>query len=201
MFSGIVSRLGVVVAREPCDFGQRLAVEAGGWDYHPAPGDSIAVNGCCLTFTGSSGGGAGTLGFDVVRQTIETTTLGGLRPGDAVNLEHAVTPETLLGGHLVQGHVDGVGEVGRVTADATERRLRIEPPADLREFIIDKGSIAVDGVSLTVAGVEDEWFEVALIPTTIERTTLGGLAKGGRVNLETDCVVKTVVSWLKRQQA
>ena len=195
MFSGIVQRRGMVVAVEPCDFGQALDIDAGGWDYRPSPGDSIAVNGCCLTVAGTTGG---VLRFDVIRQTLDMTTLGSLAVGDGVNIEPAVTPQTLLSGHLVQGHVDGVGVVRQVTANESERRLRLEPPPALMEYIVDKGSIAVDGVALTVAELGDTWFDVALIPTTIEQTTLGEVDEGHRVNLETDCIVKTVVSWLKR---
>lgn len=197
MFCGIVQQLGVVAACEPCQFGQTLYVDPAGWEHHAAPGDSIAVNGCCLTAT-HPGDREGELRFDVIRQTLQMTTLGGLGTGDRVNLEPAVTPQTMLSGHLVQGHIDGVGVVREVTADADERRLRIEPPPPLVEYIVDKGSIAIDGVSMTVAGLGETWFEVALIPTTIEMTTLGIVGEGDRVNLETDYVVKTVVSWLKR---
>lgn len=204
MFSGIVQQLGIVAARQPNSFGQRLRIDPRGWSHHPAPGESIAVNGCCLTVTArppsEAGGRSGQFGFDVIRQTMEITTLGGLAEGAEVNLEAAVTPATLLGGHVVQGHVDGVGVVRGITTGESERRLRIEPPAELTEFIVDKGSIAVDGVSLTVAAVDDAWFEVALIPTTIEKTTLGRLEEGDRVNLETDYLVKAVVSWLKKNQ-
>ncbi len=195
MFTGIVQQRGEVIAVEPCDFGQALDIDTGGWDHHPSPGDSIAVNGCCLTVARDAGQG---LRFDVIRQTLEMTTLGSLVVGAGVNLEPAVTPRTLLSGHLVQGHVDGVGVVRGVTDTKSERRLRLEPPVALLEYIVDKGSIAVDGVSLTVASLGDAWFEVALIPTTIEQTTLGAVDVGDRVNLETDCIAKTVVSWLKR---
>jgi riboflavin synthase alpha subunit len=142
----------------------------------------------------------GRLRFDVIQQTLRMTTLGGLQAGDRVNLEPAVTPSTMLSGHIVQGHVDGVGLVRAVTNLPSERRLRIEPPAHLMEYIVDKGSIAADGVSMTLAERGDSWFELALIPTTIEKTTLGIVGQGDRVNLEADCVVKTVVSWLKEKK-
>lgn len=200
MFSGIVRRLGVVVAREPRDFGQWLQVDPGPWDHRTAAGESIAINGCCLTVTGHDGpaAGRGDLCFDVIRQTLNSTTLGDLHPGDRVNVEPAVTPATMLSGHLVQGHVDGVGTITRVAVDEADERLRVEPPAGLAEYIIEKGSIAINGVSLTVAEVGEEWFEVALIPTTIRETNLGAVKQGDRVNLETDYVVKTIVSWLRR---
>ena len=181
---------------EPCDFGQSLDIEPGDWDHRPACGDSISVNGCCLTVARTAA--TGRLGFDVIRQTLGVTTLGGLAAGTPVNLEPAVTPQTMLSGHIVQGHVDGVGAVARVTAEAGERRVRIEPPPALMEFVVDKGSIAIDGVSLTVAALGDSWFEVALIPTTIDLTTLGRLAQGDTVNIEADYIVKAVVSWLKK---
>jgi riboflavin synthase len=200
MFSGIVEQLGVVTACEPCEFGAVLYVDPEGWSHHPAAGDSISVNGCCLTMT-DPGERRGGLRFDVIRQTLRLTTLGDLGPGDRVNLEPAVTPATMLSGHIVQGHIDGVGAVRSVTDLPTERRLRIEPPLPLMEYIVDKGSIAADGVSMTVAEVGETWFEMALIPTTIARTTLGIVGEGGRVNLEADCVVKTVVSWLRNFHA
>ena len=200
MFSGIVQHLGLVVAVRSCDFGQAIHIDPGGWEHCPSPGDSISVNGCCLTMTRPDPELAGErlLRFDVIQQTLSVTTLGDLRVGDPVNLEPAVTASTMLSGHVVQGHIDGVGVLRRVVAGAEERRHRIEPPPALMEYIVDKGSIAVDGVSLTVAGLGPTWFEVALIPTTIEITNLGGLQEGARVNLETDYVAKIVVSWLKR---
>jgi riboflavin synthase len=196
MFSGIVQQLGVVTACEPVEFGAVLYVDPAGWSHQPAEGDSVSVNGCCLTMT-DPGPRRGQLRFDVIRQTLRMTTLGDLEAGSRVNLEPAVTPATMLSGHIVQGHVDGVGVVRGVTNLPSERRLRIEPPGALMEYFVDKGSVAADGVSMTVADVGDTWFELALIPTTIERTTLGIVGEGDRVNLEADCVVKTVVSWLK----
>ncbi len=197
MFTGIVRRVGVVVASGPAPFGRTLVLDPGDWEHRPRPGDSVAVNGCCLTATGDGG----PLRFDVIRQTLDVTALGDLRAGDLVNLESPVTPATPLGGHLVQGHIDGAGTVTEVVATPSERRLRIALPEALRDLVVDKGSIAVDGVSLTVAALAGTWFEVALIPTTIRCTSLGRLEKGRRVNLETDYVVKSVVSWLKRQGA
>lgn len=203
MFSGIVQQLGTVIAADSARCGRVLLVDPGRWDRHPAPGESVAVNGCCLTVTdpaaGETAGRGKCLRFDLIRQTLEATTLGELGAADVVNLEAAMTPTDLFGGHLVQGHVDGVGLVRRVE-DAGERRLIIEPPLALMEYIVERGSIALDGVSLTVAALGASEFDVALIPTTIQRTTLGGLRAGSRVNLETDYLVKAVVNWLRRQE-
>ncbi len=199
MFTGIVQHLGEVAAVTRCAAGQALHIDTRGWGTQPAPGDSVAVNGCCLTVTDEAAG-VSTLRFDVVPQTLRTTTLGGLAVGDKVNLEPAVTAATLMSGHLVQGHVDGVALVRSVTTDGSERRLRIEPSSELAAFIVDKGSIAVDGVSLTVAAVGDAWFEVALIPTTLDLTNLAALREGGQVNIEVDYVAKIVVSWMRRKE-
>ncbi|MCZ6542820.1 MAG: riboflavin synthase [Planctomycetota bacterium] len=209
MFSGIVEHRGVVGAVEPCDSGRTLAIDPCGWGRNPAPGDSIAVNGCCLTVTApctaarlnAASSGGGWLRFDVIRQTLGTTTLGDLGVGDPVNLESAITPTTLLSGHLVQGHIDGIGAVCRVWNEATQQRLRIEPPSELLDFIVDRGAIAVDGVSLTVATLGESWFEIALIPTTTRTTVLGRLQPGDSVNLETDYLVKTIVHWLRRRES
>lgn len=196
VFTGIVQHMGRVEGLETVEHGRVLSVDASGWGYRPQPGDSISVSGCCLTLNGPPDGGR--LGFDVVPQTLEVTTLGDVKAGDLVNLEPALTASSLMGGHIVQGHVDGVGVVRRV-ARAPERRLRVEAAPALLEYILDKGSIALEGVSLTVAGRGPEWFEVALVPTTIQRTTLGNLGEGARVNLETDYLVKAVVSYLRGQ--
>jgi len=193
MFTGIVQHLGRVAAFDRNDFGARLRVDPCGWQHRPSHGESIAVNGCCLTVAGSS------FEFDVIRQTLEVTALVRLAVGDRVNLEHAVTPTTMLGGHIVQGHVDGVGLVSRVVSDPTQWRLRITPPVLLMEEIVEKGSVAVSGVSLTVAATGADWFEVALIPTTLELTNLGLLKVGDVVNLETDYIAKVVVNYLRRR--
>ena len=209
MFTGIVQHLGQVSRVRTTDIGRRLSIDSRGWQHQPTPGESIAINGCCLTATspedgspdghGPSAGGDGLLHFDVVQQTLKMTTLGELGVGDPVNLEPAVTATTLLGGHVVQGHIDGVGVVSAVESAGDDRRVRIEPPPQLMDYIVAQGSIAVDGVSLTVAQIGESFFEVALIPTTCKLTTLGGVEQGRRVNLETDYLVKTVVHWLRRQ--
>jgi riboflavin synthase len=197
MFTGLVQHLGTVDAVEETAHGAALTVDTGGWGYAPEGGASVAVNGCCLTVTGVEGAA---FRFDVVPQTLRVTTLGGLRAGDPVNLEHAVTAATLLGGHVVQGHVDGVGTITTVDRADGEWRVRVEPPEALMDFIVDRGSIAVDGVSLTLAAVGPSHFDVALIPETLERTTLGRAEPGGAVNIETDYLAKTVVHWLQRQR-
>ncbi len=204
MFTGIVQQLGVVGAIQTTDFGRRLGIESRGWPHQPAAGGSISVNGCCLTIPAPTDHREPSriddlLRFDVIHQTLGLTTLGELAVGDPVNLEPAVTATTLLGGHGVQGHLAGVGVVGAVDTAGSDPRLRIEPPPELMEYIIPRGSIAVDGVSLTVAEVGESFFEVAQIPTTLDLTTLRPAQPGQRVNLETDYLVKAVVHWLRRQ--
>lgn len=195
MFTGIVQHQGEVAAVKRSATGQTLHIDARGWHAHPDPGDSVAVNGCCLTVTPPGGS---SLVFDVVPQTLRTTTLGRLAVGDRVNLEPAVTAATLMSGHIVQGHVDGVATVRSAATADGEHRVRIVPPPELAELIVDKGSVAVDGVSLTVAAVGEGWFEVALIPTTLEMTNLSALREGAFVNLEADYVAKIVASLLKK---
>lgn len=197
MFTGIVQQLGEVADVQPNDFGIVLRIDSRKWGHVPAAGDSIAVNGCCLTATPDE---EGLFRFDVIRQTLEVTTLGGLVVGDLVNLEHAVTPTTMLGGHIVQGHIDGMGLVIRIVDRESERRLRIEPPPELMDCIVERGSIALDGTSMTLAAVRENDFEVALIPTTLEMTTLGRMAEGDRINIETDYIAKTVVNWMRRMK-
>src|SRR5918995_5367840 len=176
MFTGIVQALGRVRSFED----GRLVVERGPVD--AAIGDSVAVNGVCLTVVER---GEGTLAFDVVPETVSRT-----RPfGDAVNLEPSLRAGDPLGGHVVQGHVDGVGRVRALGADG---RLVVEAPAEILAYVVEKGSIAVDGVSLTVAWVHRDAFEVALVPHTLEVTTLGSLREGDAVNLEVDVLAKYV---------
>jgi riboflavin synthase alpha subunit len=199
MFTGLIQHCGEVAAADSADAGMRLLVRIDGWSHTPALGESIAVNGSCLTMAEIS---EHALRFDVIPQTLRVTTLGDLRPGDRVNLEHAATPTTMLGGHIVQGHIDGVGIVQRVIRDGSEHRLVIQPldtTAAMR-LIVDKGSIAVSGVSLTVASVAADRFEVALIPTTLALTNLGWLREGARINLEYDYIAKIVANWLERSR-
>ncbi len=204
MFTGIVQVCGRVAGTRPQASGLRLDIDRPTWACAPpAHGDSICVSGVCLTV---AGGDDRVLSFDVVSETLTKTTLGSLGVGGAVNLEPAVTPATPLGGHFVQGHVDAMGVVSRVQRNGGECRMRFEPldsgmadQADsVLEAVVPKGSVTIDGVSLTVAGVDRSGFEVALIPTTLERTTLGSLKQGGRVNIETDMISRTIVHWLSR---
>jgi len=188
MFTGIVARIGEVLAVEPLAGDLRLVIACGAELLDGvAVGDSIAVNGCCLTATGLD---AGRFAADASRETLACTTLGGWEVGTRVNLERALTLATPLGGHLVSGHVDGVGEVLAIRQDARAQRFSLRAPHDLSRFIATKGSITVDGVSLTVNAVAGDRFEVAIIPHTMERTVIAGYAVGTRVNLEVDLIAR-----------
>lgn len=204
MFTGLIQRVGVVAARRESTAGARIEIDTLGWGHTPRRGDSIAVSGCCLTVAEDPASHGGRLAFDVVPQSLRLTTIGRLEQGSRVNLEHSATPQTLLGGHIVQGHVDGLGEVLRVLrpqdpGSGGEWRTRVGVPGDLIEYMTPKGSVALEGVSLTLAEVDpgEAWFEVALIPTTLEETTLGELAPGDPVNIEADTIAKTVVHHLR----
>jgi len=197
MFTGIIRGKGRIADVHSTALGVRLTIAAEGIPAC-APGESISVNGCCLTLL--EGADPGRLEFDVIPETLRCTTLGSLGAGDEVNLEPAVTAATMLSGHIVQGHVDGVGLAARRGGDAGgDVAVRIHPPASLMASILLKGSVAVDGVSLTVSDVGDDWFEVALIPETLARTTLARIDSAPRpVNIEVDYLVKAVVSYLER---
>lgn len=197
MFTGLVQAVGTVTSAHPSAAGTRLVIDPGPWDHRPAPGDSICVSGCCLTVVGPDGNGSGQDGgfaFDVIPESLARTMIGGLGEGSRVNLEHAVTASTLMGGHQVQGHVDGVGHIAQI-ATTDGWRVRVSVPEDLMRFMIPKGSVTIDGVSLTLAEISpaESWIEVALIPETLERTTLAERAVGDPVNLEADIMVKTIV--------
>jgi riboflavin synthase len=188
MFTGIVEELGTVVSRE----GGRLRIAADVVVEDAKIGDSTAVNGCCLTVVDVANGW---WEADVVEETFARTNLGELAAGDRVNLERPVRLTDRLGGHVVQGHVDGVGEIVEPAPD-----LRVRMPAGLARFVVEKGSITVDGVSLTVVDALDDGFSVAVIPHTAEVTTLGRKGPGDRVNLEVDVMAKYVerlLSWKK----
>jgi riboflavin synthase len=186
MFTGIVREIGSVEELERSERGARLRIRAK-LAAELGEGDSVSVSGACLTVTSVTDGA---FEADVANQTLSVTTLGELEPGAPVNLEPPLRAGDPLGGHLVQGHVDGMGEVMAAWADGFARRLRLEAPDALGRFIVERGSVTVDGVSLTVAALADDGFEVSLIPETLERTTLGGLANGGRVNLEVDVIAR-----------
>jgi riboflavin synthase len=186
MFTGLIEEVGEVIACQ----GPRLLVRATAVLDGTALGDSIAVSGACLTVVER---GPDRLAFDLGPETRARSTLGGLRAGDAVNLERPLRLGGLVGGHLVQGHVDGIGVVAGLRRDAESARLRIQwPDRALDPLLIPQGSVAVDGVSLTVAALEADAFEIMLIPHTLSRTTLGGLRAGQRVNLEMDMIGKYV---------
>jgi riboflavin synthase len=185
MFTGIVREVGTVDAFD----GSRLVVAAPETAAGVALGDSVAVAGVCLTVVKAE---EGRLAFDVVPETLSRTALGRLEQGDSVNLERSLRVGDPLGGHVVQGHVDAVGRVRSLEPEEESRRVWVDAPESVVRYCLEKGSIAVDGVSLTVAALDDDGFEVALIPHTLAATTLGRLEPGDEVNLETDVLAKVV---------
>ena len=188
MFTGLVQDLGTVTAVDATAGGVRLAVRtdlAG----ELSLGDSVAVNGVCLTATAIAGGH---FSADVMHETLRRSSLADVAGGTRVNLELPLRAGDRLGGHVVQGHVDGVGTVGEVRDDGFARVVTIAAAPDLLRYVVEKGSIAVDGISLTVAGIGDDWFSVSLIPETLERTNLGTAVAGLPVNLEVDVLAKYV---------
>ena len=189
MFTGIVEELGTVEAVEEQEDALRLSIRAGTVLEGTGLGDSISVNGCCLTVAATADG---VWTADVMQETLDKTSLRGVQPGDRVNLERAVTADKRLGGHIVQGHVDGVGEIRRREPSEHWEVVEISLPDGLGRYLVDKGSITVDGVSLTVVEAGDDSFTVSLIPETLARTTLGFRQAGDRVNLEADVLAKHV---------
>ncbi len=188
MFTGIVQAVGKLRSLDAHDGDVRMHIHAGGLDLKDLkPGDSIAVNGCCLTVIGKQ---AEDFSVDASRETLALTTLGALKPGARVNLENALTLATPLGGHLVSGHVDGTGSVRVRRQDARSVCFEIEAPAELTRYIARKGSVCVDGVSLTVNGIAAREFQVNVIPHTLEHTILGDYQPGTRVNLEVDLIAR-----------
>jgi riboflavin synthase len=206
VFTGLVEDLGTVTTVESTTDGVRIAISSP-LARELAEGDSVAVNGVCLTATKLKGGarlapyvralgtrlrGGELFGADVMNETLRRSSLSELQPGSRVNLELPVKPQSRLGGHIVQGHVDGVGAVSAIADDGFARRVTIEADPALLRYVVEKGSITVDGVSLTVASVDGTSFDVSLIPETLERTTLGATEEGTPVNLEVDIVAKYV---------
>jgi riboflavin synthase len=189
MFTGIVEELGVVEALVDQGDAIRLTVRGPHVTLDAGLGDSIAVNGCCLTVAERD---QETFTADVMHETLDKTSLGVLAVGDRVNLERAVTPQTRLGGHIVQGHVDGTGTVVSRTPSEHWEVVEVSLPADIARYVVAKGSITVDGISLTVVDVRPESFTVSLIPETLARTTLGTKQSGEPVNLEVDVIAKYV---------
>ncbi len=188
MFTGLIQDVGTVESLDAAAEGARLRIAtslAAGIE----PGDSVAVNGVCLTATAVDRDGFET---EAMNQTLAVTSLAGLEAGGRVNLELAMKASDRLGGHIVQGHVDGIGEVAAFEADGFAKRLRVALDRDLLRYAIDKGSITLDGVSLTIAELGEDWLEVSLIPETFERTTLGEASPGGKLNVECDVIAKHV---------
>jgi riboflavin synthase len=194
MFTGIVEELGTVDGVEDQTDAIRLTIHAEHVLADVSLGDSISVNGCCLTVAERDGD---TWTADVMQETLDKTSLAGVRPGDRVNLERAVTPATRLGGHIVQGHVDGVGTIAARTPSEHWEVVDVAMPTALARYLVDKGSITVDGVSLTVVEAREDGFSVSLIPETLARTTLGSRQVGDRVNLEVDVLAKHVEKLLQ----
>jgi riboflavin synthase len=202
MFTGIVEEVGTLVVREDQAEAARLEIRASRVLEDVALGDSIAVDGVCLTVTGVRDGVWTT---DVMAETLRRSSLGKVEAGSRVNLERAVTPGTRLGGHIVQGHVDGVGTVLTRTPAEHWEVVRVGLPTGLARYVVEKGSITVDGVSLTVSALSaatdpEPWFEVSLIPTTLRETTLGARAPGDPVNLEVDVIAKHVERLLEARR-
>lgn len=188
MFTGIIEAIGTVAAMEPKGGDMRLRISSGALDLEDVRlGDSIAVNGVCLTVTALPGNG---FWADVSGETLRRTGYAQLKVGDRVNLEKALTPSTRLGGHLVSGHVDGVGEVIERSSDGRSIHFRIKVPDELARYIAEKGSITVDGISLTVNGVDGAVFELNIVPHTLEQTTMAAFKSGTHVNLEVDIIAR-----------
>jgi len=188
VFTGLVEDTGTVCATQGAEDGVRLTVETA-LATELTAGDSVAVNGVCLT---ASEVRDGAFRADVMAETLRRSSLGPLGEGDQVNLELPLRAGARMGGHIVQGHVDGLGMVASVEEEGFARLIRIEAPSDLLRYVVDKGSVAIDGVSLTVASVDATELTVSLIPETLNRTTLGGLTPGAPVNLEVDVLAKYV---------
>lgn len=196
MFTGIVEEKGRLARRVPSDQGIRIEVDAPLVSGDLDVGDSIAVNGVCLTVIAST-----SVGFsaDVVKETLDRTNLGLLQPGSPVDLERPMPASGRFDGHIVQGHVDGVGRVDRVSPEGEGRRMTVTIPDRLNRFVVEKGSVTVDGVSLTIAGLTENGFEVALIPHTLAVTVLGDRMPGDVVNLEVDVIAKYVERLLEER--
>jgi riboflavin synthase len=194
MFTGLVQDLGTVTAVDTTADGVRLAVRTG-LAGELTLGDSVAVNGVCLTATAVTDEH---FSADVMHETLRRSSLAEVAGGTQVNLELSLRAGDRLGGHIVQGHVDGVGTVRDVTEDGFARVVTIAAPPELLRYVVEKGSIAVDGISLTVAGVGEDWFSISLIPETLERTNLGAAQAGQPVNLEVDVLAKYVEKLVAR---
>lgn len=195
MFTGIIEHVGRVETLERRDAAVRFEIQAGPVAEGVPIGASVAVNGACLTVTSSR---AGVLVFDAIPETLDRTSLGSLEAGSPVNLERALRADGRLDGHIVQGHVDATGEVAALEEQGEDVRFAVRCSAEFAEQLVPKGSVAIDGVSLTLVRVETEGFDVALIPHTLRETTLGARAVGDAVNLEADVLGKYVLRYLER---
>ncbi len=195
MFTGIVEELGHVESVEPRGEGARIRIQARTVTEDACEGDSIAVNGVCLTALDVC---AGSFAADCSGETLRRSTLGSLGPGSPVNLERAATPATRLGGHIVQGHMDARGKFISATDHGGSWTVRIAYPPEMRRYLVFKGSVAVEGISLTVAGLTNDYFEIAVIPKTWQVTNLSALRPGDPVNLEADIIAKYVERMLER---
>jgi riboflavin synthase len=198
VFTGLIREVGSVAAVDGGPDGVRLTIDAPATARDARLGDSIALSGVCLTVVERSDG---RLAFDAVPETLARSSLQTLEPGSRVNVEPALRAGEPLGGHYVQGHVDGVGEIRSVEPEGDGRRIWVDAPAELMRYVVEKGSVAVEGTSLTVAGLDAGGFAVALIPHTLEETTLGDLEPGDPVNLEADVLAKYVEKLLAHESA
>lgn len=199
MFTGIVEELGQVVEQQDLGDSTRMVISGPVVSSDARHGDSIAVNGVCLTVVDVLPDGR--FSADVMAETLNRSSLGALGRGSPVNLERAAAVNSRLGGHIVQGHVDGTGEVLSRTSSEHWEVVRISLPPNISRYVVEKGSITVDGVSLTVAAIGQDWFEVSLIPTTLELTTLGRAQPGAPVNLEVDVIAKYVERLLESRDS
>lgn len=194
MFTGIVEEMGIVEAIEPLDQASRIRIRGPIVTSDVQPGDSISVNGVCLTVVDPA---QGTFAADVMAETLSRSSLAAIEVGAAVNLERAARVDSRLGGHIVQGHVDGIGHISGIQQQENWTLMTIELPDELSRYLVEKGSITVDGVSLTVVSVTPHEFVISLIPTTLAETTLGSRSTGDTVNLEVDVIAKYVEKMLE----
>lgn len=194
MFTGIVQALGIVIGSAETSAGKRLTLSLAELATAPIrPGDSVCVSGVCLTVVKVGNGNAS---FDVITETLQRSSLGNKHIADRVNLELSLRPDSFVGGHFVQGHVDALGTIAAIKSDPEDWRITIKVPAEIMPAIVPKGSVAVDGVSMTIAEITANTFTIAVIPTTLEMTTLSGMGVGDPINVETDILARTVVHYL-----
>lgn len=202
MFTGLIEQIGTVDGLSNQDTGKRLSITCSGMNENPENGASISVSGCCLTVVKTTESLEQLIiDFDIVQESLNCTTLGSLAIGDRVNLEQALRANSKMGGHFVQGHIDSVETILAWNQEEGQRRVRLSMNAIDADLVVPKGSITLDGVSLTIANVLHDSFEVVLIPTTLEDTTFNTLKVGDRVNVESDILARTVVRMMRRMSA